>query len=920
MGIQLTVNDVAVLNAEQACRNAGVTPDWLATVNQVNLTIGKEPDTFQFLVSCKDAWKFDAMSSNLFDIDMQRTGTEKGKPKTDNLFFQGYLTVSTQEAFNVKHSPVLVTVADARYLLKNVAVNKVFNYQLYKCSTEYTRKDVINFLAQLTPIPGLISNDLPRPGIDESLYPWNLKYEGVDLMTALNDFAIRTGHCLGYDPFIKQVKFYTPDAGLDSQYDYLSATEGRIVHRNFQRASTPGVQVDSLKLNYDLLAGTTSDFIEEQLNNDGTPGTSAVGWATAMRDCDTESIKRIEEEAKALAATWEGYNHRIRSPKTLEYFGALEFACGEAVASICWHINGPEVFTLVTEDAFPEPITTRQKTNEIIIKFKLLEELDGCGTTTAEFISCNCVAGIPECVEEIQVKDVIGLGKMHKEVPADWMGFCRPGLDAGVYEIISLAKGCCGTGGEDEPPCPPDQLTWYETDIRCVTTSGDSAPGELHQYKRQNNYYFDGWCPEVSQGAWFFDKLIACEINCCSGGPCEHCDCCVRLTIGDNPSVVWKRTTLLQGGFKEYRVCQPDPCFLYYDDQEFCYDLYLATPNPCPKVTEPNPDYDPTEPVSETNPEFIDVPQTTYWHIELFCMEGEDDSEPDQWKVMATRYCTSGSIPGPTDLPQGTPQGVPCEKIIKLMCQEPGPMSFPWTCSGTAPDGTEFICEEDIEIGIVECPTECGDGELPTECNVFDPECGPGEGCEHCKCCVELEIDGETRMYRKTTYQSGGFITYKVCTPDPCYWYQTDAEFLPPGCDADLSDCGTDIGVWEVGLACKVGATDNDPDQFRVTFARHCEPSVPDPDELPQNPSIEACASAILFLYCDFDVATLDHNCSLPGVGGGTVDCQKSIKITNVECQTCGTTSTNCDSNFDPCGDSGGGGDPDPGGGGGGDP
>lgn len=916
MGIELKINNVAVLNAQQACRNARVSPDWLPTVNQVNLSIGKDPSYSQFLVSCKDAWKFDVRSNNLFDIDLQRTGTEKGQPKTDNLFFQGYSTVSTQEAFRMKGSPVLVTVADARSLLQNVAVHQIFNYQLFQCYEEYTRKDIINRLAQLSPLPGLINNDLPNPGITESIHHWNLKYEGVDLMSALQDFAFRTGHCIGYDPFIKQVKFYTAAAVSSFQYDYMNGIEGRTVHRDYQRTHTPGQQLSQLKMNYDWIDGGKSEFIEYDLNNDGSPGTSAIGWATALRDCNTESAKKIEEEAFALAETWSSYCNRVELADTKEYFGALEFACGEAVSNIAWRIDGSEVFTLVTLDAFPRPITLRQKTNEIVIKFILLEELDGCSTTRAQFISCNCIAGVPECVDEILVKDVIGLGKMHKEVPEGWMGFCRPGKDSGVFEIISLAKGCCDTGGEEEPPCDPDELTWYETDIRCVTTTGDSAPGELHQYKRQNNYYFDGWCPQVTQGAWFFDKIIACEINCCSGDPCVHCDCCVRTTIGDNPSVLWKRTTLTQGGFKEYRVCQPDPCFLYYDDSEFCYDLFLATDEPCPEVLEPNPDFDPTEPVSEENPEFIPVPQTTYWHVELFCMEGEDDSEPDQWKVIATRYCTSGSIPGPTDLPQGTPQGDPCEKIIQLMCQETGPMSFPWTCSGTAPDGTEFICEETIEIGIVECPTECGDGTLPTECNVFDPECGPGEGCEHCKCCVELEIDGETRMYKKTTNVSGGFITYKVCTPDPCYWYQTDAEFLPPGCDADLSDCGADIGVWAIGLACKVGATDNDPDEFRVTFARHCEPSVPDPDELPGSPSIEACGNANLFLYCDFDVATLDHNCSLPGVGGGTVDCEKSIKITNVECQTCGTTTTNCDSDFDPCGDSGGGGgDPPPGGG-----
>tara|TARA_R110002167_G_scaffold44383_1_gene133559 strand:- start:10259 stop:13018 length:2760 start_codon:yes stop_codon:yes gene_type:complete len=902
MGIKLKVNDVAVLNAAQACRNANASPPWLDTVNQVKLSIGKEADQFQFLVSCKDAWKFESMSDHLFDIEMQRTGTEKGKPKTDDLLFQGYLTISTQEAFRVKGSPVLVTVADARFLLKNVAVNKVFNYQLYKCSTEYTRKDVINFLAQLTPIPGLISNDLPRPGIDEGLYPWNLKYEGVDLMTALNDFAIRTGHCLGYDPFIKQVKFYSANSTSDFQYDYLTATLNRTIHRDFQRTITPGAQVSSLKMNYDHLAGTTSDFIEEQLNNDGSPGTSVVGWATAMRDCDSESIKRIQEEARALANTWSSYSNRIRRPKTLEYFGALEFACGEAVASIAWHIDGPEIFTLVTEDAFPEPITKRQKTNEIVIKFKLLEELDGCGTTTAEFISCNCVGGIPECVEEIQVKDVIGLGKMHKEVPAGWMGFCRPGLDAGVYEIISLAKGCCDTGGEDEPPCPPDQLTWYETDIRCVTTTGASAPGELHQYRRQNNYYFDGWCPQVSQGAWFYEKLIACEINCCSGDPCVHCDCCVLTSIGDNPAVIWKRTTLVQGGFKEYRVCSPDPCNLYYSDEEFCEDLWLGTSTPCPEVLEPNPDYDPAEPVSPTNPEFIPVPQTSYWHIELFCMDSGDDSEPDEWKITATRYCTSGDIPLSTEPPQGIIQGTPCERIINKMCQEDGPISALWTCTGTAADGTEFVCEESVEIGVVECPAQCGDGVLPTECDVFDPLCGAGEECVHCKCCLELEIDGVTRTYKKTTIESGGYVTYKVCTPDPCFWYQTDAEFLPPECAdlVNLSDCAPDIGVWSISLACKSGTSSSDPDVLRVTMERFCEPGpgLPAPDAILSGVSIEGCAPASLYLYCDFDVADLVHDCNLPGVDGA-VDCQKTIKITNVPCPECGTSETTCDDDFD---------------------
>ncbi len=878
--IKLLVNQSRVVNVDQSVQQLQQIPDWYETANQLLLRDGPEASFGQFCIDCRDYQTYFPEQSS-FDIDMESTI----KNKFYGIKLRGYYTVTSQQVFRSTAPSYLVTVADARYYLRHRQTNRTWNVG---SETSRTWSDVLYDLQEdlgFEYTAGIWFINMP-PG-----QPCNLKYEGWRTLDALQDIASRTGHMLLYDPFDATLRFAEM---IGSQPEVEDLVQNGLYHRVYDPTDTDAADgFDSARVNYDFVNGKPSG------SNDPTGEKSENAWATCLADCNGVG-EALQNEIDLLTEVWQNYSYRLANRDAVEFIGPEEVKPGSEVAAVHWQIKDNEIFTVVDIDAPTRPDTKRQKTNDRLIKFKTLGELEGCSQIQGQLMECGCS---PD--ETVVLNDKAGLAKLYKEVEAGWMGYCIQSPDNQTeYDIVSLGKGCCGGDEEEEPPCPPDTIVWYETDIRCVTTTGTTAPGELHQYKRQNEYYFDGWCPSVTQGAWFYDKRVACKIDCCDAEPpepCEHCDCCVRFGFGYYEPQVWKRTTINQGGWTEYRNCD-EPCHLYMTDAEFCDNINLNANEDfaCPEG------------------------KIAYWHIELYCLEGSDDTTPDTWKVCASRYC-SDSQPAMTEPPTGDlwdAETNPCCREIQMLCNESS-VSAPWTCVQYNEENVQFECVNPITIEVVDCPETCGSGILPTECDVYDPECtytppDPDE-CVHCTCCLQVHIGNVTTHLVKTQTLNGSFVVYKKCT-DPCFLYFDDAGILPPECTIPTEFlCEFEYAVWRVTFECDASTSASQPDLYRVTAERLC--TITPGGEFPEND--EVITGTILIS----GTATVEMLCDETEKVYGTVTTQPTSSTNPFSCNIPFWIRKAPDSSCDSCGTAdcldidptcGGDPPPDPGGGGGG--
>ena len=683
--MRIQVNNSKVVNLEQSTAAIGETPDWYGTANQVMLSDGPKASYGRFVVDCKD-YETNWPEDDAFSIIMQQEIC--GTLKTVNL--TGYYTVGTQEVFRQTAPSQLVTIADPRYYLRHRQTNRTWNVG---SETSKTWTDVLTDLSE--DLGNEYTSSLAYVNFP-SLAPCNLKYEGWNTLEALQDLCSRTGHVLIYDPFLgslamKDMQGPQPEiAALVQQGKY---------HRVYSPAETTTAdEFDVVQVNYDYVsgkpAGKSSDGGEK----------AEMAWATCLADCQGVGPK-LQNEIDMLTKVWQDYSFRLSHRDTIEFLGPETITPGEEVANVYWQIKNGQIFTTVDLDAPTAPHTKRQKTNDQLIKFKLSAEIDGCGQAAGELLECGCT---PDAT--VTLHDKTGLAKLYKDIEAGWMGYCKQSPDnQEEYDIVSLGMGCCGDDPEPPPPCPPDTIVWYETDVRCVTTTGATAPGELHQYKRQNEYYFDGYCPTVTQGAWFYDRRIACKIDCCEAPePCEHCDCCVEITLPFERVILYKKTTYSAGEFTNYKVCQPEPCYYYIREDDFCPEFEDGLPEQLQ----------------------CDSTWKAYWLLTLDCADSGDNALPDTWRFTAERFCYNQlwtpNVPPATELPAAWPSaGVSLGTgtlDLSMLCSET-------TVTGTLEcrlnyGGIDYICENEVTLTVVDCPEICSTspgGDPP--CANFDPAC-----------------------------------------------------------------------------------------------------------------------------------------------------------------------------------------------------
>jgi hypothetical protein len=173
-------------------------------------------------------------------------------------------------------------------------------------------------------------------------------------------------------------------------------------------------------------------------------------WTFQNRESDEDA----EDEVLALNDVLEAMT--FRSHSTIEYFGLLQLKPDSYIYNLRWKVIENLYTTTVFkgEQKLPELIEPRllECGGDGLFRFILKEDCGQCGEADAKLISpVLCIE-----TDDIRVIDTIGLCELQFDetegpyAPENSMGFAKL-LGDGLYEIVSIAIGCCD---EEVPPCP----------------------------------------------------------------------------------------------------------------------------------------------------------------------------------------------------------------------------------------------------------------------------------------------------------------------------------------------------------------------------------------------------------------------------------------------------------------------------------
>ena len=289
--IDATVAGAKFVNAQQLAAQLGDVPDWLADINSVTCGSGPQPGFGKFLISQADydsTWP----TTGLFDIELTRS--VDGSATTVTL--KGYVTVEAQRALRATNSPMIVTVADARYIAMQSYSNREYNLD---GGDEQEWPDVLGDFTDDVPTDvdssGLVFSAMPT-------YPlgrWLI--DGRSTLDALAELGARTGHLLTWNPIDGTLE-YQPISG--SQTDPTAT-----VHRNYGVPTTDyahdlsGVRVSHEK---EGTAQSESEVID--IPGSGMPPGTMHAWGLLV--LDIASPGDIEDESNALMQVWDDWSER----------------------------------------------------------------------------------------------------------------------------------------------------------------------------------------------------------------------------------------------------------------------------------------------------------------------------------------------------------------------------------------------------------------------------------------------------------------------------------------------------------------------------------------------------------------------------------------------------------------------------------
>ncbi len=348
----LLVNGARVENAESLAEQVGETPDWLGGINRVTLPAGPDPGFGKFLIHRPDydtKWP----ESTPFDIEIERM-PDDDDPEPETLTLKGYVTVSAHAALRRPDSPMIVTVADIRYLFAEAITNRNWN--------------AVSWQHFATGVIAALKEDLPLPGYDTLLSLGSfyhavgakLRFEGMRTLDVLAEVGSRNRQFLTYNPKFPSLDFIKIKGTQSGLSETLASAK---LYRPYELVDTGHAEgIGKVTVLFYFIDTDLSATSISRDNPANPTGRGEVAWGVYLAGSPQYNEQQIREiEADWLSNAWFDWSERRISRRVDEYIGVLDVLPGEEVSAVSWYVSNGELFTSIDRGAPPPPRTLPQR-------------------------------------------------------------------------------------------------------------------------------------------------------------------------------------------------------------------------------------------------------------------------------------------------------------------------------------------------------------------------------------------------------------------------------------------------------------------------------------------------------------------------------------------------------------------------------
>ncbi|TWU22446.1 hypothetical protein Pla52o_35020 [Novipirellula galeiformis] len=372
---KITIDSQPVIDADLVIDQLASYPDWADGINSLDCEIGIKPSMGRFLLTAQHA----ALVSRIGVFNIVWTNGEAGGGASKTVTLKNYCLVESFAAAEIPESPVVMIVADARYLHQKTTTHRRFNCrsaagQFYNHGTS-TLKTAAEILSEL-------KSDLTGTGIESLAYPVasgtpvppeNLYCDGGSTLEAIDYLAAHTGHTIAFDPYLGDLILVKIETAVSVQMaGLLSLSDTSITNDLLHEVPAFPRDARSLEIRFRQYHSYDRSFIPlPPLSIERTGNASArVGSKVAIygsRFSNTTTLDPDEaypcnsddigDEADRLAELYLTIVAINNSQHYKHLVGLVEFPVEMPVGKIRWLVSRNSTVTrYVTGIQVPEPL------------------------------------------------------------------------------------------------------------------------------------------------------------------------------------------------------------------------------------------------------------------------------------------------------------------------------------------------------------------------------------------------------------------------------------------------------------------------------------------------------------------------------------------------------------------------------------
>lgn len=414
---RIKIGGQPILESRGILQQAAHRPAWADGIDEITCPAGGEPGGGRFLMSKTDFDKITVTSP----VDIAWTSGTASEETTVTL--KNYIVTNAFAAFPVVDSPLVVTVRDARNLLKESATAKRYNVRLgdghelstINGGTAYTWAQLLDSL--WTECPGNLVDTFTATGMP-STAPENILVMGESAWLAIAAHVAEHGREIVFDPFESKLTIVDPAGAVDDPPDAKKLSESASSSLAFANA-TETIRVFFAK----ELSSEIPHYVDVTTGIEGAAaGTYAVAWGTMLAAVDeagaVENATDLEAAADEIAAAHTAHLEDATEPTRDVYAGIHEVTPGPGVAAVKWSLHPTPSTTLIGHAPARPP---SQKVHEGVRLWRYVLTEDMGATTSGEASASLLELGGGDTLTDAQILDPLG---MFGDQVTDSVGYC----------------------------------------------------------------------------------------------------------------------------------------------------------------------------------------------------------------------------------------------------------------------------------------------------------------------------------------------------------------------------------------------------------------------------------------------------------------------------------------------------------------